>query len=426
MYQQFIQKINFYRTHKLAKNFSYLALIEMANYILPFITIPYIVQTIGIEKFGVIAFAYAIIAYFQLIVLFGFRLTGTKYISQNRNDREKVSAYYWTIISIQIALLLVSLSLFSTLFLIDSIQKEWLVFVFSFGLVIGNIIFPIWFFQGMEDMKYIAILNVISKSIYTLMIFIFVQTQNDYLLIPLFNVASIIFIGFMANIMIKYKYNIHFVLPSVSRIKSVLNENWHIFLSTITTNFYTTTNTVLLGFFTNYSIVGIYSIAETISGAVVKIIKIYNVTIYPHLAQYGENIPLLEKQAQKYFKIYVKVLIAMSLLTFAFSDIIIHILFGDAAKESSTILKLLAISILVEPLGGFFTSYLAIKNKYKTITKITFITMLTNFIFVIPLIVLFQGVGLAIARILTESVQVFLNIKNCKEILFQSPKESAL
>jgi PST family polysaccharide transporter len=409
--------VSYLKSNKLIKNFSYLSVIELANYVLPFVTIPYIVHTVGVEKFGIITFAYAIMAYFQLLVMFGFRLTGTKYISLHRHDQEKISSFYWNVITIQLILFLISILLFLPLFLMDSIHNEWQVFILSFGLVIGSILFPIWFFQGMEDMKYVAILNVISKSIYSLSIFLLIKIQSDYIFIPVLNVFSVIFIGIMSNIVIKSKYNIKFIFPSFAKIELIVKDNWHIFLSTITTNLYTTTNTVLLGFLTNYSVVGIYSIASTIHNGIVKIIKIYTVTIYPHLAQYGDNIPLLETQAKKYLLLYIKILIGTAFLTFAFSDIMIHTMFGNAAQESSTILKLLAISILVEPLGGFFTSYLAIKNQYKTITKITFTTMLSNYLFALPLMIAFHGVGLAVSRILTESVQVYLNAKYCKEIV---------
>ncbi len=412
-----LKNISYIRSHKLIKNFSYLSIIELANYVLPIISIPYIVHTVGIEKYGLITFAYSIMAYFQLLVMFGFRLTGTKYISLHRHNLKKISSYYWNVLTIQVILFFLSILLFLPLLLVDSVYQEWQIFVLSFGLVISNILFPIWFFQGMEDMKHVAILNVISKSLYTLTIFYFINTQSNYHLIPLLNSLSLIFIGVISNIIIKSKYNIQFSAPSINEITIIIKENWHIFLSTITTNLYTTTNTVLLGFLTNYTVVGIYSIASTIHNAIVKMIKIYTITIYPHLAKYADNLTLLEVQAKKYLEIYIKILIITALITFSLSNLIITTIFGNVSQDSITILRMLAVSIVVEPLGGFFTSYLAIRNQYKTITSITFRTMLVNYIFALPLMLIFQGVGLAVSRVLTESFQVYLNAKYCHELI---------
>jgi polysaccharide transporter, PST family len=414
-----IHKINKLKKNKLIKNFSYLTIIELSNYILPFITIPYIVRVIGIEYFGVITFAYALIAYFQLIVNYGFKLIATKYISINREDINKMSKYFWTVIFCQLILLVLSMIIFSlVLFNIEQISNEKLIFIYSFGLVISSIIFPIWFFQGIENMKYVAIFNLIARSFYTILIFIFIQDKSNYELIPLFNSVSFILVGLVSLVFIKTKFRMSFYYPTLYEIKEQFIEGWYLFLSTITNNLYTTTNTVLLGFITNYSVVGIYSLASTISTAITKIIKIFNQVVYPHLANLSNNKELLIEKSNKFFKLYLFILVISTFLLFIFSDLFINILFGKNHDESVIILQLLALTLLVEPLGGFFTALLVIKNEKREIVSITFKTMILNFILIFPTIFLFQAMGMAITKLLVESYQVFLNINKNKEIIY--------
>lgn len=414
-----INKINTLKKNKLIKNFSYLTIIELSNYILPLITIPYIVQVVGIEYFGIITFAYALITYFQLIVNYGFRLIATKYISINRDDINKISKYFWTIIFSQLLLLIFCIIIFSFILInLPQLSDEKFIFIYSFGLVISTIIFPIWFFQGIEDMKYIAIFNMIARTIYTILIFIFIQNKTDYELIPLINSCSFIFIGVASLIFIKIKFNLPFYFPNFKEIKEQFIEGWYIFISTIASNFYTTTNTVILGFMTNYTVVGIYSLAYTVSSSITKIIKIFNQVIYPHLAKIGNNKELLLKKTNHFFKFYFSILIISSIFLFIFSDLIINILFGENNHNSIIILQLLAIALLVEPLGGFFTSLLMIKNEKKAIASITFKTMILNFILIFPMIFFFQAIGLAITKILVEAFQVFLNISKNREIFY--------
>lgn len=410
--------VNALRSNKLAKNFSYLTLIELSNYILPFLTIPYIVRVVGIEHFGMITFAYALIAYFQLLVNYGFRLISTKYISIHRADTAKISQYFWTIIFSQLLLLLISASVFTALLLsIDKLSQEMFVFISSFGLVISTIIFPIWFFQGMEDMKYIAMFNMIARLVYTICIFIFIQDGSDYELIPLFNSVSFICIGIVSLLFIRYKFNLSFYWPSFSEIKAELIEGWYLFISTITNNLYTTTNTVILGFMTNYTVVGIYSLAYTIVGALTKIIKIYTAVIYPHLAKLNDQTEKMIAEAKKYLNFYLLGLFICSFIIFMTAEPLITLLFGSGHEESIFVLRLLAISMLFEPLGGYFTSFLVIKNEKKLIATITFKTMLLNFVLVFPLIFLFQAAGMAITKILVEGYQAFLNILHNREII---------
>jgi len=397
--------------------------IELSNYILPFVAIPYIVRVIGVEKYGVIMFAYAFMIYFNIITNFGFRLLAVKYISLNRDDIAKVSRYFSTVLSSQLLLLLLSAFIFVLLlFSVPMFYEEKLVFFYSFGVVVGNVLFPIWLFQGLEDMKYISIFNLINRLFYTAAIFTFIHEVDDYSLIPLINSISFVSIGLVSLYFIHSKFKVYIVRPSFQEIKSLFTEGWHLFLATVANNLYTSTNTVLLGFLTNYTVVRIFSIASKVSGAITKIIKIFTVVAYPYMAKYALDKELLITKAKKILRLYAAVLAVVGIGTFLSAELFISILFGSGKEASVLVLKILALTIIVEPLGSFFTSYLVIKNQNKTVSKITFFTMLVNFIVVVPLILLFEAVGMAMTKLVVESFQVAMNIKYNKELVSDRKK----
>lgn len=404
--------------NKMVSNFSFLAIISIANKFLPLLVIPYIVRTIGVEKYGVIMFAQAAMMYFQTTTKYSFELTATKFISFNRENIEKISDYFWNVIGTQILLFLMTLLVFLAIFFSFErfyIEKE--VFFFSFLMVFTTIWAPMWFFQGIEEMKYIAIFNIIARVVYTVGIFIFIQEESDYIWIPLINSLSFLIVGIYVINFVRTKYKVRFRKPSFEQMKILLKEGSHIFFSNMSVIFYTSTNTVLLGLLTNYTAVGIYSLAETIFGAYSQIIKIYSTVVYPHLARYADNVNKLYVQARKFLKLYIVILFFASGFLFLISDITIGLLFGEGHDKSVFILQILAISLLLEPLGGFFTPYLAIKSHYKVISKITFLTMIVNFILVFPMIYFYEERGLAYMFFILSVVQVYLNLKHNTELL---------
>ena len=271
---------------RLISNFISLASVQGMNFILPLITLPYLLQVVGPAKFGLISFAQALIQYFILFTDYGFNLVATREISQARDDKKKLSVIFSTVMLVRVLLLIVSLVILLFLvFFIPKFQTDSSIYLITFGMVIGNVMFPIWFFQGIEEMKVISILNVIAKSIFTIGIFAFVKDSSQFLLVPVLNTLGAIVIGFIALHLIYHRYKVRFSMPKKDDIVFQLKEGWDIFVSNMVTSLYTTSNVFILGFFASNTIVGYFSSAEKIVKAASSVISPLTQTIYPYLSQ---------------------------------------------------------------------------------------------------------------------------------------------
>lgn len=236
-----------------------LSILQALNYILPLITVPYLVRILGSGNYGTIIFANAFISYFQIITDYGFNMSATRNVSINKNNKEKLSEIFSSVMIIKFILTILGLvSLLIIVFFINKFKYDYKAYVFAYGMVIGNFLFPIWFFQGIEQMKYITIINTIGKFIFTLLIFVFIKNPSDYLTVIYLNSISYILIGIISIFIIFSKFKIKFIKCKYESIRNELKEGWYIFTTSFLTSILTTTGTFILGLFGSKEIVGYY------------------------------------------------------------------------------------------------------------------------------------------------------------------------
>ena len=111
-------------------------------------------------------------------------------------------------------------------------------------------------------MKYITILNVTAKLTFTICIFIFIRKTSDYIYVPLLNSLGFFIAGSLAVYIILKNFQLKIILPKFQIIFRYFKDSTQFFLSRVSVSIYTSTNTFVLGLFTNNKMVGYYSIAE--------------------------------------------------------------------------------------------------------------------------------------------------------------------
>lgn len=397
------------RKKRLISNFLSLVVLQGTNYILPLMLIPYLVRVLGPDKYGTVVFAQSIIQYFLILTNYGFELSVTKSISISRNDEGKISKIYSTVLFIKILLSFISFLLLTIL--IISSQKftnDWLLYYLSFIIVIGSSIFPSWLFQGLEKMKYITILNLISKFIITILIFLLIKNSDDYLLYAFLNSFGYIIIGVISQIIIFKKLGIKICKVSLNDIVEQLKDSWHVFLSQLSVSFYTSSNTVILGLFTNNTIVGYYAAAEKLVRAVQGLFfPIYQAT-FPFISNaINESVENGLKIIKKIFRISGILTLLVSIILFLSADLIALFILGDNFTQSIIILKILCLIPFFAGLNNILGVQIMLNlNMKKAFSNITIISGIFNIIMSITLTFLLGYIGTAISLIITEFIMV--------------------
>lgn len=396
---------------RLLSNFFSLSVLQGANYILPLITLPYLVRVLGVEYFGHLAFATATVMYFQILTDYGFDLTATREISIHRDNKEKVIEIFSSVMTIKILLMFLSFFLLSILiFSIEKFSNDALVYFLTFGTVVGQVLFPVWFFQGMERMKYITYLNILSKVIFTIAIFVFVQEQSDFYLVPLLTSIGFLVAGIWSLYLVKKEFGVGFEVQTIDTIKHHLVEGWDIFVSRVFGSMYRSSNIIILGLLTNNTIVGYYSIAEKVVKTLQTLQDVVGNTLFPYLSK---KFSITNKSFfdlnKRFFKFIFLIYFSLSLITMFSSEYIIYILMGEFNEIAILNLQIMSFVILV---GGFNYYYgilgLVSMNYKKDFSKYIIITGLFNLLFCIVSVYLYPNYGASISMIISESVLLSL------------------
>jgi PST family polysaccharide transporter len=255
----------------------------------------------------------------------------------------------------------------------------------------------------MERMKYISYLNIVAKVIFTVAIFIFVKDQNDFYLVPFFTSFGFIVVGIWSLWIIYKEFGIRFKVQSLEILKYYFFDGWYLFKTRIFVSIYTITNIFLLGLLTNNIVVGYYSIAERIIGAIGGLFIPANQAMYPFMTKlYEESKDRFIKFLRKISLIYVSVSLSLFILIYFFSDTIIILVNGTMSSDISSIYFILIFLIFTSPFGTLYAQVMVIESKNKKISEIVRDIAILNMIFV-PIGIYFWGaVGMALVVVLLQ------------------------
>lgn len=270
----------------MAINFISLALLQGVNYLLPLLSFPFLFRVLGVERWGLVTFGYSLMQYFVMFTDFGFNLSATKYISEHRNDLQKINSYLnsamigrFILCGISLAILLALISYF------DKFSTESIFYLLYFGIILGNVMFPMWFFQGMENMKYITVFNIVAKSLSFIPFFIFIRKPEDYIYVPIFYSIGFVLAGIVSLFIVYFKMWMKWYFTSISQISSSLKDSSAYFLARASTSLFTTSNSFLLGLVCGNTMVGYYSAAEKLYQAYNQLLSPFTGVLFPHIAK---------------------------------------------------------------------------------------------------------------------------------------------
>lgn len=341
--------IDLRRYRQVVESFFSLSILNGLNVLLPLVTLPYILGVVGKDNYGAYSYVYVIVQYVILFSTYGFNFSATKQISQCRDDGEAVSRIYNAVIVCKtlIATVVSVLLLICSRWVFKDEAGTWM-FVYGLGMVVGDVLTPVWLFQGMEKMRYLTIVNASSKILFTVLTFVVVRQRSDYQLLLLLNSCGYLLAGALSLVLVRRQFHLGLRRVALSDICFQLKAGSAVFGSTIGMNLYRNANVIILKQFVSDDVVGLYSAAEKVIKGFQSILSPVAQALFPHLGlrfkdkSVRENMQMLRKVSLP-FTIMVLV---VATLVYLFAPYISDVLCGKEFVACVPLIRIMTLVIL--------------------------------------------------------------------------------
>ena len=299
------QKLRNEGNRHLLENVSYITILQMFNVVAPLITYPYLVRVIGRDMYGVFITAQVLVSYISLFVIWGSDSVCAKYISIHRDDKQKLSEIFSSVLVGRTVVWFLGLITFLIIvYLTPTYRESSLIFVLTYGMVFFDVLFPQYLFQGLEKMKYATLVVVMVRLLFIILVFALVKESSDLYLVPLLYSIGYLLGGMASLYIIFCILGLRLTKVSSGNVYSLVKESSPIFASDLITAIKDRFNILLMGGLIGMGNVVVYDLGMKINLLVTKPTEILRIAMFPRAAK-DKSIPEVRKTIMVSFLISV-------------------------------------------------------------------------------------------------------------------------
>lgn len=386
----------------LLRNFVSLASLKVFNLILPLVTLPYLINVLSFNNYGVIVISLSLKQYFHAFTNYGFNYTATRDIARHRHSERQLCYLYSKYLSSSIFLLIVALFVYvSIISLVPYFYEHKLVFLLSTLILIGQSIFPEWFYRGIEKMYFITFLDITVKTMFTLGVFVFIQEGDDYWKYPLIFGLGYIFVSIVAHFIIIKRFKVSVKFLNYGRIRSCLVNGFPLFINQFVPNLYNNSTGFIVGILLGNYYAGVF-------GAIRQVVNLLNVlnsvvtsVFFPYLSRNKNSF-------KSYSKYYLLSFLSVCLSFCLGLPYMLEFVGVDASSFSYAAYYLISGVFFFSIFNVFGTNFLIVRGKDKLVMYIVSICSVTGFFMSWILVSKFGINGAAVNIALCQFLMGFL------------------
>lgn len=360
---------------RVASNTFYLMVLQALNNILPLLTIPYLVRVLGTESFGIISMAQVIAIYCNVVADYGFNLSATRLISLYKDDKQARENTFNAVVTLKAIILMACFILFTPVILFTSrFSAHQGVYFVSFMMAIGQTLFPVWYFQGKQNMRVITLLNGITKLLFTIPIFFLVKGQGDLMMVPLLNGIGAILAGGLGLYFAMKQDAIKYRFPQLTELRRQMKDGFDVFIPTFFSSILNNGGAFVLGMFHGETLVGFYMAIDKLVRAGLNLFYPLAQALFPSMAERLSN---NKREAivmiLKVGGLVCGVIVIACIISYFTSSFWVTFIYGVEYQPYAYLLDLLMIWFLLGVMNNFIGVQFLVAGGYSALYRRAFL-----------------------------------------------------
>jgi len=384
----------------------YNVLLAISQVFFPLITFPYLARTLGPEHVGALNFAESMAKYFVMLAALGIPIYGIREIAKLQNQLAERTKLFTEIFTINLICTIgLSVLFFASIHLVPQLMEEKELFYWTVMYFVLQVFYLEWFFNGMDQFRFIAIRQFIIRFFFIIFVFLLIKSKLDYVNYMRMQVGLNVLIAIINYQSLRKLITIDNNIYKNLNLRKHLRPLLYLFLTIFSISIYFSLDTILLGFLANNESVGYYSTALKLNKLIIAVFSAITVAIFPSLIGLYQNgeIEKFKEYIRQVFFVLISVSIPAVTILILCAQEIVHLLFSTSFDRAILPLQITAPLILIVSLSSIFGfQILSAFSKDRQILYSAIIGMVISIILSLLLVPQFKEVGEAITILLTE------------------------
>ncbi|GHT41833.1 teichoic acid transporter [Bacteroidia bacterium] len=391
---------------KVVENYFFMTFSQGAIVLINLLLYPYLIRTLGKEAYGTYIFIFSNINLFILFIAAGLSTPALKKIAINTDSLTVKSQTVSEVFTAKLFLFCIYAVLLAVCILfIPFVRANITLYLIVFVLSSSDMLFPLWYFQGMQKMGFVTCVNLGIRILIVPLVFIFIKSSANLLEYTLI-VSVLPFLGGVFTFFyLITKEHLRIRLVSFKSLKPVFRDSLPFFWTTAFGRIKDESIKFFVGILFGMNNVAVYDLANKIITLVSMFTGSINTAIFPVAVK-----KLGSERIKQIFRYETIIGLSATAAIVAFGYWAVLLLGGKAMLNAYPLTVILSITIYTNLIVGcYFNLVFVPQERYYFITRNQIVSLIT--------FVAFSGTGLLLFQSI-DVIVIALSLSAICEVLY--------